>query len=144
MILAAVLGSLIVAILSTLLVNYFRQVLAFRELRKLSPKLPIVKELTSVFGGFAKTVIHHPRNVFIIDNYANKYKHNAGGLYKTQYIVATSDLDLIKQIVLDEPYKNINRTALDCPVDEIANDCILTAEDDQWKRIRNASAPSFT
>lgn len=106
--------------------------------------MPLVNDYLSIWGGCAKSIIHNSRNCLIIDKLHGKLGKTYAGLYKTQPVFATTDLDLLKAIVLDEPNKNINRTALDMPVDEIANDCILTAENDQWRRIRQASAPSFT
>ena len=66
-----------------------------------------------------------------------------GAMIGIQPTISTIDLDLIKHVCLDKASKNINRIRIDLPMKEYENDCLLFAQDDQWRRIRKSFAPAL-
>lgn len=131
-------------VIGQVLITLFRQHQTNKYWAARSPKLPVPDEFTSVWGGHARSVFYQSKNVDMVDKLHRKYGKSFGFYLNSKPAIATMDLDLIKALVIDEPYANVNRTMIDIPVEELENDCIMFAENDQWRRLRQASAPAFT
>lgn len=143
LIIGLTIGLLIIIVLQVLM-KFYQQHEMNKYFTKVSPKLPIANELISVYGGHARSVLLNKRNCFVVDELHKKLGKTYGIYYGRKPMVSTIDLDLIKAVVLDEPYKNINRSKIDVPLKEIEVDSIATSEDEQWRRLRQSAAPAFT
>lgn len=132
-----------VVILVRLIFMLIKQHKTNQILKKTSPNLPVPYELMSIFGGHIRKIQYAHKNTLLIDKLHRKYGKTYGTYYCNQVWVCTTDIDLIKAVVIDEPYKNVNRFRAGIPIDEITVDSIASAEDGQWRRIRQAFAPSL-
>jgi cytochrome P450 len=56
---------------------------------------------------------------------------------------STTDLDLIKTIVFDEPDSHLDRSEVSLPIVEI-RESIMLAPKDEWRQLRKMIAPAFT
>lgn len=120
-----------------------RQHQANNYFRKVSPKLPVPYECMSLLGGSIRSVLANKRNVILIDQLHKKYGHTYGLTWGDKKWVMTVDLELIKNVIVDEPYVNLDRTELMMPIDELTVDSIATAPAEQWRRLRQAIAPAL-
>jgi len=135
----AVLLAPVIYLLATTAVRNYR---AHKFFEKKSPNLPVLPnpkllsghfdELIYAFDGWKKVELNH-----------EKYGDSYGWFYRDKPIVSTIDLDLIKTIHLDQSNVHINNLSTDTPIDEIEIDCIITAKDEQWRRLRKAYGPAI-
>lgn len=79
-----------------------------------------------------------------LGDWHKKYGKTFGWMFGSQPVVFSTDLDLIKTMVIDESVSHINRIKFLTPLDEYEHDNISLANGDQWRRIRRAIAPVFT
>lgn len=130
--------SFVVQVTLTLLHNWRAQ--RFFDIH--SPSLPKVPNL-SLFSGQAFSVAYGGRNWLKLHEYHLKLGPNICAFIRDVPAVSTIDLNLIKQMVIDAPHDHENRMGLMLLVQELEEDCIAFAEDDQWRRIRRAVGPAF-
>ncbi|XP_078414720.1 cytochrome P450 3A30-like [Cetorhinus maximus] len=93
---------------------------------------------------FIGTFLHYRKGLFGFDTECYKKYGKMWGIYDgRQPILSLTDPDLIKVIFIKEFYTlftNRRNFGLNGPLAE----SILTAEDDNWKRIRSVLSPAFT
>lgn len=121
-----------------------RQVQVNKYFKNKSPNLPVADEFKSIIGGNLLGLLFNIRNIYLFGELHKKHGKTLGYYYGNQPAISTIDLELIKTMVIDEPNDHINRCKTDVPIEELEVDSIFCAEDDQWRRIRSASAPAFT
>lgn len=98
----------------------------------------------NIFSGNSYSLYYPLKNWKSFDEAHQKYGTTFGWFQTGIPSVSTHDLDIIKAMVLDEPYQNVNRLEMKIPVTEIREDSIAFAKDEQWRRLRKAIAPAFT
>ena len=107
-----------------------------------SPDLPVLPN-ANIIHGHLLDVTYPPKNWNIITKLHNQLGPTFGYYMGEQPWVSTKDIDLLKYIELDHAHKHINRSKLPLPVDEFANS-IFQLDDDDWRRVRRAIAPTLT
>lgn len=118
--------------------NYY----GHKYFKKNLPKLPLLDDIR-LFGGHIHKVIN-PRSWRIFHDHHLKVGKNFGYYYHDIVCISTSDLNLIKKVALDDADQHPNRTGpINLAVDEMEVDCIFTAFDEQWRRLRKALSPAF-
>lgn len=120
-----------------------RNWIAQRTFRSKLPNLPMLPN-TSVFSGNSYDLYYPLKNWKLFDEAHKKYGTTFGWFLCGQPAVSTYDLDLIRKMILDEPYKNINRVEMNIPVAQVRENSIAFTRDEQWHRLRKAIAPAFT
>lgn len=116
---------------------------AYLKFKKASNELPMLPQTYSP-GGHLNQIVFEPFIVHKIEGLHRRYGKTFGWMFGSTPCASTIDLDLMKTLCITEPDKHVNRMNLSIPFKEIEYNCILLAEDDQWRRIRRAIAPSFT
>lgn len=129
--------------LKELLITAKRNYSAHQFFRKRSPNLPVVPN-PGIFGGHINEITWVKRGWRQLEKYHNKLGKTYGFFYCDSPMVSTLDLDLIKTMVIDKPDDHLNRFKANTPMEEMENDCLLTSDVEQWRRLRNAIAPAFT
>lgn len=135
---------LLMFIIINILLNFYEQHKLNQFFRRVTPKLPVPYELISIFGGHVRSIFLNKRNLYIIDELHKKYGKSYGYYFGRQPVVATTDLDLLKKVLFDEPYKNTNRIKFNLPFEEFGDDSIGTAWNEKWHRLRKVISPIFT
>lgn len=134
-------GGLVVALIATLVHNAIICRLALEKTKKKFPRIPVMRE-SSWLG-------NHLSSLAMDQNCQRICREHADlgdimlGLMNTRLLVSIVDLDLLKQIVLDQASVNINRVELPMPMSEYDCDNLMTCEDEQWKCIRKVFAPAL-
>lgn len=116
---------------------------AYRFFAIHSPKLPVVPN-PGWFGGHSIELFCGKGNWININRYHKELGPTYGAFMREKPMVFTTDLDLIKRMILDDPDRNINRMKVECLSDELESDNLVMTHDDQWRRIRKCIAPAFT
>lgn len=142
-VLGALLGALLVGLAGQLLVIAASNRRKYQFFRERAPGLSVVAQPPSLFGGHANSMFHANRNWEIVDRLFAEHGPTVGLFYNTFPLAITKDLDFIKQFALDEP-EHVNRSKPHVPMEELEEDCIMFAEDEQWLRLRKAIAPAFS
>lgn len=135
--------TLIAALLTGFLLRQFLRVrIAYGEFKRDAKGLFVVPTKWSPVGQLVE--LGHEANLQIrIEAYHRKHGKTFGWLYSYHKIAYTIDLELIEAMHLKESGKLINRSKVSFPIVEVDYDCLPSARDDQWRRIRRAIAPSF-
>jgi len=133
---------LFLAFVLTLAERAIRSRYALYKFLKTYKGLPVPLDHVSWLDNHASKWIFD-ENCLLMDELHRKHGKYVGGLVHDMPCVSTTDLDLIKTVVLDSASKNINRPELVMPMKEFQTDCILFANNDQWRRIRRAFAPAL-
>lgn len=113
--------------------------LALWRFKRQTNGLPLYDHL-QLLGNTLFTLGAAPSICQKVDEAHRRLGKTFGWLSMTRYGVHTTDLELIKRIVVDEC--EINRTRTDFPMQEIENS-LLMVEDDQWRKLRRQFAPAF-
>lgn len=109
-----------------------------------TPKLKLFpSKYYGIFGGHAGDLAFGPLNYKIVDELLRKDGPHLGAYYCDKPVVFTTDLKLIKTMVIDEPDDHLNRIDLNLPIKEFDRHCLMSARDGEWRRIRKAIAPAF-
>lgn len=146
MLLAVVLGlsyALAVFVLGYFLYIAARNYKAHQFFKLKSPNMPMAPG-KNIFSGNMIQMAFHPRNWQILHNWHKDGHETVGAFLGNKPFVSTIDLELIKTMVIDEPNDHPNRTRINIPMDEFEYDCLLFAEDDQWRKLRKAIGPALT
>lgn len=132
---------LLVAILGAVAIKIVACQLARVRFKQRTRGLPIMP------GG--KLIGNHAAELFLGDRNCQKLLEShqklgttIGWLRSTEFCVSTTDLDLIKTFVFDEPSRHLNRLPLDVPMKEI-NTNISTAHMKEWQHLRRIVAPAL-
>lgn len=89
-------------------------------------------------------IFYDPKILTRLNELHARLGNTFGWMWGSQAIVFTTDLELIKTMVVAEANEHINRIRFYIPVPEVEFDSIAFANGAQWRRIRRAMAPSFT
>lgn len=138
-----VLSAVLVAVVAYVSLTAIRNYQAHQLFKKQSPNLPVLPK-PKIFSGHAFEVFLASRNWQVIDELHKKYGRTFGFYYAEKPMVCTTDLDLIKTFVIDEPDKHVNRVFPEVPLKEVEFDSIIFSQDDQWRRIRRVFATSLS
>lgn len=136
-------ATILVVVLKEIILTIIRNHEAHKFFKKHSPNLPVAPGL-DIFGGHSLSVIWVKKNWKKAIDLHKKYGKIVGLFYCDKPAVLTTDLDLVKTIVLDNPNDHNDRMSANTPVEEVEKDSIMTCTGDQWRRIRRAVAPAFT
>lgn len=138
-------GGLLLALLVVVVVQIFKIQLSWWRFKRETNGLPIITEGRSIFCNHTIGWCLRKNSLNDLRKYNETHgkPKTVGWMLGTKYAACTIDLDLMKRIVLDEPNKNVNRIHMDVPMAEYMEDNILTAPDDQWRRLRRAVAPAL-
>lgn len=137
-------GAAISALIVIVCINLYRQAQVNEYFKKKSPNLPILDQYQSIFGGHAASLVYQKDVMMMVHKGHQKLGRTFGIYYANKPAVGTTDLDLIKFMIFEEPYAHINRMTPDIPLKELESHNLMCAEDQQWRRLRQASAPTFT
>lgn len=140
--LAIAAAALLVSILNYVIFIVLRNHRAHQFFKQKSPNLQVLPK-PSLFSGHSMSLFYNERNVHIIDELHKQYGSTFGWYHCDQPAVCTTDLELIKAFVLDDPDNHKNRKTFINSYAEI-EDSILNAEGDDWVRLRKAIAPAFS
>lgn len=99
---------------------------------------------SSLFLGNLNLIALHERNWLKAHKLLEENGGLMAGFYANKPVIVTTDLDLIKTMVIDEPNDHINRIKMNLPINEFDVDSIAFVENDQWRRLRKAIAPAFS
>jgi len=133
---------LFLAFVLTLAEQAIRSKYALYKFLKTYKGLPVPLDQLGWFGNhFNKWVLDE--NCQVMEELHKKHGKYVGGLVHDMPCLSTTDLDLLKTVVLDSASKNINRPEFKLPMKEFESDCIVFAVNDQWRRIRKAFAPAL-
>lgn len=118
-------------------------VLARRKFTKQSPNIPHAPN-GSLFSGHNGLFVLQKYNIKTLDSYHKKLGKTIALFRHDRPCVSTTDIDLLKEIHLDEPNDHLNRPFYRFPMNEVEVDSIATAPHHQWLRIRRAVAPAIS
>jgi cytochrome P450 len=113
--------------------------LALWQFKRKNNGLPMYDKL-HLLGNTMFTLAVAPNSCNLVDQAHKRLGKTFGWLSTTRYGVHTTDLELLKRVVID--LGEINRIKTDFPLQEIENS-LLFAEDDQWRKLRRNFAPAF-
>lgn len=130
-------------VLFQICVILYRQAQTNKFFKLKSPNLPLIDN-PSILGGHAATFVHRKDNCLMVHKCHQKFGRTLGAYHASRPSIGTTDLDLIKFMVIDEPDAHVNRMKPNIPFEELETHTLMFAEDEQWRRLRQASAPSFT
>lgn len=108
-----------------------------------SPNLPVAPNRSFLVGHLWNLMLH--RHSYLIIHHTHSklgpsFEFEAAGVIN----IATSDLELLKLIHIDEAADHLNRAQIRYPYEEIREDSIASASKEKWQRIRKAVAPAFS
>lgn len=114
-----------------------------RLFESMNPKFPVAPDINPLVGHLFNVHSHAYSSLVIHDLHA-ELGPTFEFLTSDSINIATTDLDLIKKINLDEPFDHLNRHQLSIPISEIRENSPSCAPKHQWLRIRKAIAPAFS
>lgn len=130
-------------VLKELVITALRNHSAHQIFKKRSPKLPVVPN-AGIFSGHVHQVIWARQSWKIYESLHKQYGTTFGMFHCDKPFVSTTDLDLIKSMVLDNPDDHVERMRSNCPIVELEKDNIFISDASQWRKIRRFIAPAFT
>lgn len=133
----------VVILFGQLIVTIVRNLIGQQVFKRRSPSLPVLPK-PSILTGHAHLVYWSDNNWLVVDRYHGIYGETFGWYNVNGTAISTTDLDLIKTIIVDEQNDHINRVEVVIPVKQLREGDIVYVKDEQWRRIRKAMAPSFT
>lgn len=137
-------ASLFVTVLVNIVMIAIRNHKAQQFFKLKVPHVPTVPDANLFIGHLGQTVWQTQQNEFL-DNLYKRLGPFFGVYYCDKPILCTADIKFIKQVVLDEPHPSINRNfKLNIGIDELEFDNLMSAENNQWRRIRKAIAPALS
>lgn len=107
-----------------------------------SPRLPVVPRPNIILGNIGQTT-WHKKNYDLIDKWHNKLGRTFGYYYLAQPWVSTTDINLIKKVMMDDASKHLSRAFINIPVKEF-NDSLAQITGNEWRQVRRALAPTLT
>lgn len=134
---------LVSAFACQLVIKATRNHAAHKFFNQLSPGLPVLPS-PNILLGHARKVYWPLRNWKNLDDSHKLHGSTFGWYLLERPAISTTDLDLIKTIVIDEPNDHTNRFDLDIPFSELREDNLMLVKDEKWWRLRRAIAPAFT
>lgn len=141
-ILLVVATALLLSLIVTVANQTIRSRLALYKFLKTYKGLPVPLDQVSWFSNHMfKWAMDE--NCQTLNELHKKHGKYLAGLIHELPCLSTTDLDLLKTLVVDSASKHINRAQLKIPMKELESDCILFARDDQWRRLRKAFAPAL-
>lgn len=124
-------------VLYKLIYNYFSN----QFFQKNLPELPIVEGQRPLVGHLH--LMLGPRGWRHQQDGHKKLGKTYGLYLGNQRSISTIDLDFIKKIAVDQDHHDrLFKFAI--AFEEFEIDCVATAQDEQWRRIRKALAPAFS
>lgn len=135
--------ALVSALACQLVVTATRNYAAHKFFKKHSPSLPVLPN-PNILLGHVNQVYWPLKNWRNLDDCHKLYGSTFGWYLIERPAISTTDLDLIKTMVIDEPNDHINRWDLKIPISEFSHDNIMLVGGEQWWRLRRAIAPAFT
>lgn len=145
-VLLAAAGLLSTILILSVLTRTIRVYFAYRKFKKNSKGL-FVLPFTWSPGGHLHQICFSSNNLLKLEQLMKKHGFKTGGgMLGPLPTVLSCDIELFKTIFVDEAHLHCNRFSgkLNLLIDEVEDDSIGTASDDQWSRIRKSVAPSFT
>lgn len=128
--------------LSILLIKKAVQNITSRRRFAKSSGLPIVKN-ANIITGHIFSLLFNRRNNIIFGKLHDEYGPSYTWFLCDVPIVHTTDLDLIKTILIDEPFDHLDRFNLvRIPLEEV-RESIAFLPKDQWHKHRKAISPAF-
>lgn len=118
-------------------------ILSRRKFKRQSPNIPHAPN-GSLFSGHNGLFVLQKHNIKTIDDYHKKLGKTYVMFRHEKPCVSTTDIDLLKEINLDEPNDHLNRPYYGFPMNELQVDSIASAPHHQWLRIRRALAPAIS
>ena len=122
--------------------NIVKIKLEIRDFKRKSKGLPLIENASLINGHLVNFVLTR----HVCDEITRQHKRlgkTFGFMFCAKRAVFSTDLDLIKKLILDEPNKNVNRPEIGWPIEEWNKTCIVQAEGKQWNRMRRAVAPAL-
>lgn len=116
--------------------------LALRKFIKVSRGLPMIPDI-GLIGNHLNTLALGRNNCTNLVKLHNELGKTIGWLRDTNYCVSTTDLNLIKKIIQDEPEAHLDRITLHMPIEEM-EESIMLAPKNEWRHLRKIIAPAFT
>lgn len=120
-----------------------RNIKSRRFYRKKCPNIPFAPD-DNLITGHNGLFLTQKYNCNTFDEYHKKLGKTYGLFRFDRFCVSTLDLDLWKQITLDEPNDHVNRPYYSFPLHEFELDSIASAKDKQWAKIRRSIAPALS
>lgn len=115
---------------------------AFIKFKKLSRGLPIGPDMRWL-GNHVTTMALRENNCQTLKRWHQDMGKYVGMLKGTNFIVSTTDLDLIKLFIQDEPDAHLNRMEVGLPMEEFEHS-IMLAPKEEWRQVRRVIAPALT
>lgn len=114
-----------------------------RWFEALNTKIPVAPNKNPIVGHLW-SIYTEPYSCLVVHDLHTKLGPTFEFLTTDQINVATTDLDLIKTINLDEPLDHVDRVQVDAPMSELREDQIGMAPKEQWLRLRRVVAPALS
>lgn len=131
---------ILISLITYVLLKAFRSYQAHKFFKEKSPNLPILEGQRFLIGHLHKW--HNPRNWKILHEAHAKFGKYVGFYHANYPWLSTTDLNLVKKFIIDEPNDHINRGKQVSPMD-IDRGSMIYAEDDQWRRLRKSFGPAL-
>lgn len=129
-------------ILFALIKNFIESKLAWQAFKKQLPQVPFIDQDRSWLSNTSDKFFTNSNCLRMHRHHLELGDYVAHVSYGMQ-TVSTCNADLIRQVCLDQASKQINRQIFRVPVNEYENDCILSAQNEQWRHIRKSFAPAL-
>lgn len=132
--------AIFVAYLTRILIgNYYGQ----QVLQKHLPELPIMDGVR-LLGGHAYVMLDQ-KSWRLFDDAQKKLGKHVGFYWNDIACICTTDIDLLKQIVIDQGNENLNRIFdIRVAFEEMEVDNIGAARDDDWRRLRKVFSSALS
>lgn len=115
---------------------------ALIRFKKLSRGLPMAPD-ARLAGNHTISLIISERSCAKAMRLHKELGKTFGILKGSTFGAVTTDLNLIKTIIIDEPKDHLSRTSLNLPMEEF-DKSIMLVDKEEWRPVRKAIAPALT